>query len=495
MTEIAERKAGHEEVDGSSYMQILRSTAVIGGSSLVNVAFSVIRMKTIAVLLGPGGVGLISLYMSIVDLSQTVAGLGIQSSGVRQIAEAKGEGGDARVQRVAGVLLRVSLILAIGGALFLAALSIPVSVITFGSDGHAANIVVLSGCVFFGLLSSGQLALLQGLRRVADLARVSMLSAFFSAAITIPVIYLMAEDGIVPSLVCSAAASFGVAFWYRTKAGGGPGHMSPGSVAAEVGDLLRLGVVFMASGLLTVGAAYSIRLIVLKADGVNGAGLYQAAWALGGLYAGFILQAMGTDFYPRLTAAAHDNVRCNRLVNEQAHISILLAGPGLLATLTIAPLLMTVFYSSEFGAAADLLRLLCIGMMLRVIAWPVGFIVLAKGARKIFFWTEVAATVVHVGLAWMLVERMGVTGAGAAFVGLYLWHAALIYRVANSLSGFRWAPRPLLQGLAYLAAATASFVSFQVLPTTDAILLGLGMAAVGGLYSLSELWKILPFRR
>ena len=75
------------------------------------------------------------------------------------------------------------------------------------------------------------------------------------------------------------------------------------------------------------GAAYVVRILIVKHAGVDAAGLYQSAWGLGGLYIGFILQAMGTDFYPRLTAIANDNTECNRLVNEQAHVSLLLAGP------------------------------------------------------------------------------------------------------------------------------------------------------------------------
>ena len=46
------------------------------------------------------------------------------------------------------------------------------------------------------------------------------------------------------------------------------------------------------------------------------------------MYVGFILQAMGSDFYPRLTAVADDHAECNRLVNEQAQIGLLLAGPA-----------------------------------------------------------------------------------------------------------------------------------------------------------------------
>ena len=105
----------------------------------------------------------------------------------------------------------------------------------------------------------------------------------------------------------------------------------------------------------------------------------------------------------------------NRLVNEQAEISLLLAGPGVLATITFAPLVIPLFYSGKFAAAVEPLRWICAGMMLRVIAWPMGFVVVAKGIQAIFFWTEVAATVVHIGLALLLVSYIGLIGAAIAF--------------------------------------------------------------------------------
>ncbi len=95
---------------------------------------------------------------------------------------------------------------------------------------------------------------------------------------------------------------------------------------------------------------------------------------------------------------------------------MLLAGPGLLGTLTLAPLMMSLFYSAEFHGAVDLLRWICLGMMLRIISWPMGFIVVAKRTQAIFFWTEVAAAVVHVGLAWLFVSLLGTQGAGMAFL-------------------------------------------------------------------------------
>ena len=87
-----------------SYFQILKSMAMIGGSSLVNVGFAIVRNKAMAVILGPAGVGQMSLYTAIVDLTQTIAGLGVQPSGVRQIAEAVGAGDTDRIARIATVL-------------------------------------------------------------------------------------------------------------------------------------------------------------------------------------------------------------------------------------------------------------------------------------------------------------------------------------------------------------------------------------------------------
>ena len=109
----------------------------------------------------------------------------------------------------------------------------------------------------------------------------------------------------------------------------------------------------MVSGILMMGASYGVRIIVLRDSGLSGAGLYQAGWALGGLYVGFVLQAMGADFYPRLVQHISDHREMNRLVNEQAHVSVLLAGPGVVATLALSPDLIALFFSENFVPAVE----------------------------------------------------------------------------------------------------------------------------------------------
>ncbi len=485
-------KLNQSTVAGHTYIQILKSTVLIGSSSVVTMGFAIIRNKALAMLLGPEGVGLMGIYNSIADIAQTVAGLGIQSSGVRQIAEAAGTGDAGKVARTASVLQSVSIALGIAGAIMLAALAFPVSWFTFGDHQHVVGVALLSLAIFLRLTSAGQTALIQGLREISILARINVLAAFFTTVITIPLVYVFGAEGIVPSLVAGAAATLLTSWWYSRRMPQNEPNLSAPQFRQELAGLVKLGFVFMISGLLTLGSAYVVRIIVLQQGGVAAAGLYQAAWALGSLYAGFILQAMGTDFYPRLTAIAGDHAACNRLVNEQARVSILLAGPGVLATLTFAPFVMWLFYSPEFYAAADLLRWICLGMLLRIIAWPMGYIVLAKGEETIFFWTEVAATAVHIGLAWLLVSTFGLAGSAAAFFGLYLWHSVLIYVLARKLTGFRWSAENRSIGFIFLVSSGLVFCATVFLPLWQATALGSLAVLLSGLYSLKLLIELLP---
>jgi PST family polysaccharide transporter len=478
-----------------SYSEILKSSVLIGGSSAVTVAFGILRTKALAMFLGPAGVGLLGLHSSIAELAHSIAGMGIQSSGVRQIAEAVGSGEAERIARTATVLRRISVLLGVLGGLGLVALARPVSQMTFGTERQTAAVAILSLAVLFRLVSSGQAALLQGMRRIGDLASMTVLAAVIGTAVSVSLVYFFREQGVVPSLVGVAAVSIATSWWYSRRVRVQVPSITVMQLGCEAAALLKLGFAFLASGLLTMGASYVVRIIVMRNGGFDSAGLYQAAWALGGLYVGFILQAMGADFYPRLTAVFEDNVECNRLVNEQARISMLLAGPGAIATLTFAPLVIAIFYSSRFDAAVGLLRWICLGMMLRVVAWPMGFIVLAKGAQTIFFWTEVAATIVHVGLAWLLVPYVGVTGAGIAFFGLYVWHGLLIYFVVRRLSDFRWSASNVRSGLVFLPLSALVFLSIYVVPSWLAQTIGTVAVLGSGVYSVRMLAALMPDSR
>jgi antigen flippase len=76
------------------------------------------------------------LYSSIADFAQNIAGMGVNSSGVRQIAEAVGSGDEERIARTATVLRRISIFLGLLGTALVVGFSSQVSALTFGSRAN-----------------------------------------------------------------------------------------------------------------------------------------------------------------------------------------------------------------------------------------------------------------------------------------------------------------------------------------------------------------------
>jgi antigen flippase len=480
----AERPAAPEK---HSYGQILKSSALVGGSSAANIALGIVRTKAMALLLGPAGFGLFGLYGSIANLAQSIAGMGVNSSGVRQIAEAVASDNAERIAVTTVVLRRVSVLLGLLGAGFLVVFSKQVSTLSFGNSQHAGAIALLSLVVFFQLVSNGQSALIQGMRRILDLAKVGVLGAFFGTISSILLVYLFREQGVVLSLVAVALMSLALSWWYSRTVRVQSVPLSARQLWDESLPLLKLGIAFMAGTFMTTGIAYAVRIILLRKVGFEATGFYQSAWTLGGLYVGFILQAMGADFFPRLTANASDNPACNRLVNEQARVGLLLAGPGLVATLTFAPIVITLFYTAKFGAAVPVLRWICLGTTLQVITWPMGFIIVAKAKQAIFFGTELAWALVSLAFAWICVSKFGLNGAGMAFFGSYVFYGFLLYPIVRRMSGFRWSMDNKQTGLIFLLLIAVVFGSFYVLPLVWAASLGVLATIVSGIYSLRVL--------
>ena len=486
---------GHYGPEKTSHRQILKSSALIGFSTLINVGLGIIRIKAMAVWLGPAGFGLMGVYSSIADLSQSVAGMGVNASGVRQIAEAVGDGDSDKIARAVAVLRRTAALLGMFGAVMVVAFSRQISVLTFGDDRHAMAVQLLSATVLFGCMSGGQTALIRGMRRISDLVKVGILSAALGTIVSLPIVCALREDGIVPSLVCGAAISLLVSWRYSRKISIQTPSLTVAQLWHEASDLLKLGFALMASALMMTGASYAIRVFILRKLGFDAAGLYQSAWSVGGVYIGVILSAMGTDFYPRLTAAAKDNDTCNRLVNEQTHVGILLAAPGVIATLTLAPLVVTMFYSAKFQEAVDVLRWLCLGMALRVISWPMGYIIVARGARNLFFWSELAWTTVYVTLAWIGVTAFGLNGAGVALFVSYIFHVLMTYVIARKLSGFRCSAGNLRIGALFLGTLGSVFCGFHCLPYSIAMVVGLIALATTSIYCVRQILGLVSLSR
>ena len=481
------------EQHGHGVGRILQVTALLGGASLINVLLGILRVKVLAVQLGPGFFGMISLYSNFTATIGSITSLGLGGSAVRNMAVAAESGDEARVAFTVAVLRRVVWLTGICGLIVTIGLALPGSWWLFGNYDHAWAIAILGLTVLFMQIQSGQIAVLSGLRRIGDLAKINVIGGVWSTGLAIGLLLMLGENGIVPYLVAVAAGQLIAGWWYSRKIKIPLVPVPLRVCMVESREMVKLGLSMVVSGVAITVSALVILVILRAYEGEAAVGLYQSALTISGLYVGFILQSMSSDYFPRLMGVVDNPAARNQVVDEQSSVAVLLALPGLVAALIFSSFLILLLYSARFDGASDILRWQILGMLGRIVSWPMGYILLAHGDKPAFLVCELTTAVVHVLLVWAGVHFLGPIGAGLGYAGQYLFYVVLLLVVTRVRHGYIPSPsncRLLLAGLVLVLLAFGStFIAqdvYRYIVGSMLLLLSMGWSLYGLLVRLGS---------
>ena len=485
-----------------SYEQIIKSTGIFGGSQIVTVILGIIRNKVLAIWLGASGIGLISIFQNILDLLKSVSSLGIETGGVREIASAnQPENEDILIQNIS-LIDRISLILAITGTILCILFSYPISVWAFDSDLYVLHIILLSACIFFSILGAGQMVVLHGLRKITYMVKTSVISTVLSLVFTLPLYYLLREKAIIPALIISSIILFIVTYYYRRQINIKTVHVSLQEVWEKGVSIFRLGFYIVISSILTLIGYFFIRTFLSNNMGLYAVGLYQAVWSITGVYLMLILKSMGSDFYPRLCTIIEDKEASGKLVNEQTYVVLIVSVPLIVLLLLCSQIILSLLYSAEFTYATTMMNWQILGTFFKVISWPLGFILLAKGKGRHYLFSEMLFLAAYLIFTYVFYDKFSLESVGIAYLLAYILYLLTVLVLGRKLCDFRWTWENLTIGfisfiLVLLAFGVAQYWREYIIIAGIPLLIGTvfySMFKLNKIYSVKSLINIIRNR-
>ena len=478
----------------SSHKQIIKSTGIIGGAQVITIIIGIIQTKIVAMLIGPAGIGIRGLYRSTLDLIRVATGMGLDFSAVREVAEANGTNDEMCISRTIIILRRWVWFTGLLGLVLTLILAPQISLWTFGDKKYTLGIAFLSITLLISSLSKGQMALLQGLRRIKILAKVRIYGAIAGFIISVALYWVYGINGIVPALILLSVSSLTLSWWFARKVKTKPIKMTPKETVNGGIKMASFGVVLVMSGLVAMGVMYLIRIFITKKMGVEGVGYFEAAWRLSKYYIGIIMGAMATDFFPRLSGVNKDNMAVNQFVNEQIEVGLLIAAPLIIVMITFVRLILNILYTSEFSVATVILQWTLPATLFNLIISPLGMIVVAKAKGHLYIIGEIIGNgsillIIYLGWVKFNMEIVGI----AIFVA-YSISLLVSFIFAKKLSNFKWNKQTIkiiiiLGVFTFLAVCNSKYISAPINNISSAIII---VAAT--VYSFNKLKKMIDIK-
>lgn len=480
-----------EKTRGASYRQIMKATSVFGGVQVFNIIISILRSKIMAVLLGPAGIGILGLLNTTILLISSLTNFGLGISGVKDIAAAKDSNDSERLNKTLIVLNRLIWFTGLLGSLVTLIGAQWLSELAFGNSEYTIAFVWLSITVLLKQLASGHFVILQGLRKLKELAKANVIGSAMGLLLSIPFYYYLGLKGIVPGLIITAIATFLVAYYYGRKINRKNTSISFQELKLEGKSMMTMGLMLSLSGIMVLGESYALRVFINYVGGVEEVGLYNAGIALITTYVGLLFTAMETDYYPRLSAVAKDNEKANELVNQQTEIALLILAPVLVGLMVFIDWVIIILYSSEFLAANVMIYWAFLGLFFKVPAWVVGFLFIAKGKSRLFFWSELISNVYLLIFNVLGYYYWGLTGLGFSFLVSYVVYLGQVFIIARSKYQFSFEKDfAKIFGLQFLLGAVCLII-IKMLDTPWTYAFGIMLILFSAYFSFKELDKRL----
>lgn len=419
--------------NSESYRSTIKYLGIFGGAQGVSIVLNLLRTKITSKLLGPAGQSIIALSNRTIQMFSDCTGLSLGLSAVRKMSDAYENCDDVTVERCVKIVRSIAFLTGLVG-MFVMLVAMPFIsdwIFEDASDYYLPRMMFFSPVVFFMAVSNGEIAILRGTRQLNIVAAYTFLSSLVSLLVAVPLYLIFGYTGIFPAIIATAFVQMCILLYfslplYRYR-------ISPFVIGLlrEGIDMIKLGAGYIFASIMTSSAMWLICALLSDVGDGTTAGLFSAGFAMVTLLPGVLFAALDSEYYPHLSGVASNREQCNRMVNEQVEVQLLVQSPLLLAFATAMPILVPMFYDGEFVPAVIMAQIAMLGMFMRTITYPLSFMPLVKSDTLVFVLLEAVYNMLLVACVVYGYMYYGFLGVGIGLATVHTLDLIMVYTVVR----------------------------------------------------------------
>ena len=409
-----------------SYKNIFKTSSLFGGVEGLSILLNLIRTKFVAILLGPTGIGLNSIYNETRELIHSTTNLGLDVSGIRGISKSYEDWQNATteedkreklllIDKEVCLLRSWVLILALVGTLVCMLLAEPISYFTFNDYEHTWGYVLLSPVIGLSTMICGELAVLKALRRIKMIATVSLINVVLTILTSIPLYYFFGIEGVIPAFILLYISQFIaiILFSYRVNR---PSFAFSKRQLIPGFPMLLIGISFALTGMINHGAQLSIRTYINNNGGLEAVGLFNAGYTIFTTVGSIAFASLSSYYFPRLSGVINDIAERRQTVLRQTKVTLSIIVPITILLICVLGWIMPLLFSHEFDSVVPMAQVAAVGLIFRGVYLPFAYLPLSAGDSKIYLFLETISAAILTTAVIFGFHFYGLLGAGCGLL-------------------------------------------------------------------------------
>ena len=410
-------------------MTLTKTSVLSFIATAVKIVAGLVTTKAVAVYIGPAGLALIGQFQNFTQLTMTAA-QGAINSGVTKYTAEYGKD-DERIpllfSTASKISLSASLIVAIGVVFF----SQFASLQFLKSEDHSYIFIIFGCTIVLFVFNNLLLSILNGLKEIKTWVMINIIQSIYSLIFTTLLIVWLGLDGALIALVTNQSVVLLIVLWMLRKH---PIIKLENFRAAfdipKAKQLARFSAMALTGAVTLPVSHLMVRSHIGETIGWESAGYWQAIWYISTMYLMVVTTTLSIYYLPRLSEITlKTEIRKELLQGYKIIMPIVVA-----MTVTIFLLkdfIIWLLFTPEFAVMRELFLFQLVGDVMKLAAWLLSYLMIAKAMTKTFIVTEIIFSLSFVVLSILLVNEYGLIGMSYSFALNYTIYFFVIIAVTQ----------------------------------------------------------------
>lgn len=407
-------------------MNLVKTSILSFIATAVKMFSGLVINKAIALFIGPGGLAVIGQFQNISSLIQTIAQGGINTGVTKYTAEFRRE--ELKLRELWSTSIRITVFFTLIVSVVLLIFCKQISSYIFDTDDKYFVLVVFSFTLILFTLNQLILSILNGLKEIKTFIFINIAQSVFSLLFTSLLIYFYRLNGALVALVTNQSIVFLVLMWkLRDKKIISLDRFKVEWQSTQAKLLIQYTLMAIVTACSLPVSQMVVRDYIAKSISWDYAGYWQAMTYISTTYLTVITVALSTYYLPKLSEINNKIELRKELLNGYKIIIPLVALLAFIVYL-LKDFTIWLLFTPEFKPVLVLFKWQMIGDVVKIAAWLVGYLMLAKAMTKVFIFTEIAFATTFSVLSIFFLDIFGFVGLSYAFALNYaLYFATIIF--------------------------------------------------------------------